>query len=362
MRRFTHLMVLCLVLAGSAAVVRANPSKDRWGFGGSVGYHTTEASITPNADADFDIRPDDYISRETTVEDTISFGLSTGFGMTEHFTLQLDVAYFEGEIGKIDTYLEDTYPSENSFNNVVSLKQRATTEPITAGTLTEIPVSLSGVVRFLQDGPFNPYVGAGAVMVFTDVDELDDVVALNERLDAMRITNLDDENGDDITPAEFFALRGSGRIPLTNPMTVEVDDAIGFHLMTGLEYFPTDRISIVADLRYTFLQQEVVIDLGGEDEVIFDHFSEVTFRDDGSVKYFRNVPSQPNPLVDPNDPTKGLVSCAKNTRGDYDHDGHTDDACYDINLGNATGSFLVQGGEINLSGFTAQIGMRFYLP
>jgi opacity protein-like surface antigen len=362
MRRFIHLLVLCLAFAASAATVLANPSKDRWWFGASLGYHTTEASITPNAEEEFDFRPDDYISRETAIEDTISYSLSAGFGMTERFTLQVEVGWFEGEIGKIDTYLEDTFPLENPFNPAVYIDTRQTTESITAGTVTEIPVTLSGVVRFLTDGPFNPYVGAGAGMVFTQIDALDDIVALNDRLDAMRVRAVLDERGNDLTPREFFALRGSGRVPLTHPMTVEVDDAIGFHLMTGLEYFPTDRISIVADLRYTFLDQEVRIDLEGEDEVIFDHFSEVVFRDDGSVKYFRNSPSAPNPMVDPNDPTKGLVGCVANSRGDFDKDGHTDDVCYNTNLGNALGNFLVQGGEINLSGFTAQIGMRFHLP
>ncbi len=361
MRRFTHLTVLCLIVAGSAAVVQADPSKGRWWFGGSLGYHTTEASITPNADDEFDIRPDDYISRETAVEDTICYSLSAGFGMTESFTLQLEVGYFEGEIGKIDTYLADTYPAQNAFNPVVvALRERQATEPYSAGVLTEIPVSISGVVRFLKDGPFNPYVGAGAGMVFTQIDALDDVMALDDRLAAMRVMSVHDENGNEITPREYFALKGAGRVPLTHPMTVEVDDAFEFHLMTGLEFFPTDRISIVADLRYSFLDQELRIDLGGEDQVLFDHHSEVVFREDGSVKFFKDTGGHPNPLHP--DPTMGFIRCRTGSSGDYDLDGHGDDFCYAAQLGAPVGQFLVQGGEIDLSGFTAQIGMRFYLP
>ena len=358
MRQFARFIVLYLILALSAGGAGADPSKGRWWFGGSAGYHTTEGSIEPNAEDD--IRPDDYVSREISVEDTISYGLSAGFGMTDRVTLQLDVGYFEGEIGKVDAYLEDLYP--HRAGTTFLMLGRQTTESFPAGVLREIPVTLSGVVGFLKDGPFNPYVGAGAGMIFTEIDELGDVETLNERLDLMRIRAVFDENGRELTPGRYNALKGAGNVPLTHPMTVEVDDALGFHLMAGFEFFPGDRISIVADLRYTFMDQEVRIELGGEDEVILEHYSELLFREDGSVKYFRSAPGHPNPHTIPGDPNSPLVGCMANRTGDFDNDGHADDECYNAGLGNPIGSLLIQGGEIDLSGFTAQIGMRFYLP
>ena len=82
----------------------------------------------------------------------------------------------------------------------------------------------------------------------------------------------------------------------------------------------------------------------------------------GSVKYFVNNAGQPNPHIDPNDPNTPLVGCVANSKGDFDKDGHKDDVCYNFNLGSPVGNLLLQGGTIDLSGFTAQIGMRFYLP
>lgn len=359
-RQLALVTVLCLILAWSPAGVLANPSKDRWWFGASAGYHTTEASITPNADESGDIRPDDYVSRDAAVDDTISYGLSAGFGMTERFTLQLDVGYFEGEIDGIDTYMVDTFPRVAPSNLNVFLLPRETTESMTTGTLTEIPVSLSGVVRFMKDGPFNPYVGAGAGMVFTQIDAVGDIEALNARMGAMRIRAILDEKGHDVTPKEFFPLKGPARVPAF-PMEVEVDDGVEFHLMTGLEYFPTEHLSIIADLRYSFVDQEVRIEMGGEDQVVLDIWSEEIFRDDGSVQYFRDNGGVPNPYRN-NDPNQGTVNCSRNTTGDFDRDGHNDDYCYQGNTGTPLGDFLVQGGEINLSGFTLTLGMRFYLP
>ena len=360
-RQLVLVTVLCLILAWSPAGVRANPSKDRWWFGASAGYHTTEASITPNADETGDIRPDDYVSRDAAVEDTISYGLSAGFGMTERITLQLDVGYFEGEIDGIDTYLVDTFPRVHLSTLNVLLLPRESTEPVTPGVLTEIPVTLSGVVRFMKDGPFNPYIGAGAGMVFTQIDEVDDLNALNQRMADMRIRAILDEKGRDVTPKEFFPLKADALVPAF-PMEVEVDDGVEFHLMTGLEYFPTDNMSIVADLRYSFLDQEVRIEMGGEDQVVLDMWSEEVFRTDGSVQYFRDNGGNPNPYKDPNNPAAGTLGCARNTSDDFDNDGHSDDYCYNSTVGNPLGDFVVQGGEINLSGFTLTLGMRFYLP
>src|SRR4029077_13090361 len=38
------------------------------------------------------------------------------------------------------------------------------------GTITEVPVTLSGLVRFRPESPFDPYIGGGFGYIFTSLD------------------------------------------------------------------------------------------------------------------------------------------------------------------------------------------------
>src|SRR5262245_17386849 len=90
-------VALCLrslVCAGAITlflpVALAEDLEKKWYFGGSLGFHTTQDEISSNAAMAFDPRPDDFISREVAVEDTIRFDLTAGFGLSKWLSLQLD--------------------------------------------------------------------------------------------------------------------------------------------------------------------------------------------------------------------------------------------------------------------------------
>lgn len=345
--------------------VEAKDVKGLWSLGGNIAFQTTLDSVGSNADLTGDPRPDDLVQRETAVEDALSYGFNAGFGITSWLSLQLDAGYFAGAIGPIDGYLEDRFPVATNPANPVSLngtRKRQVVVPVPAGTITQIPVNLSGILRFRRDRMINPFVGAGLGMIFTEVGDQAHVAALNERLGELRIRSVVDETGRDLTPSRFSGLKARGDVPFTFPLEVRSKDAFSMHVMLGLEYFFRDRVALVAAARYTFSGSSVSLGLGGEDEVILSAFSEKLFRPDRSLRIFRSDGQAPNPLSDPANPSSG-VRCDVNTTGDFDGDGHRDDLCYLNDSGTVQDDpdsrFVLQGGEIDLSGYNLQIGLRF---
>ena len=353
-------------LAASCHLALAENLARKWSIGGSVAYQATQDEIASNASMAFDPRPDDFISREIVVEDTLRFDLTAGFGMTRLLSLRLDASYFEGDVGPVEAYLSHLFPSSSNPINPANLNQfveREEVVPVLAGRITEIPVTLSAIFRFRTDKPLNPYVGAGAGILFTQVEASGELEALNARMSRMRITGVVDENQIQITPPEFAHLRGEGKVPFTYPVGLEVEDARILQGLAGVEYFLGDRISFTAELRYALIDGSVRIEMAGQDQVDLLIFSETLFRSDGSLKIFNNGGFAPNPFVDPTDPSLGRVLCNPGTQSDFDGDGHSTDLCWDVRNFSGIGpegTFVVQGGELDLSGFSVHLGMRFH--
>jgi hypothetical protein len=353
------LIGVILIPAGTG--LHAKGVADRWYFAGSLGYVATRDTIANNAGEPFDPRPAHFESRETDVHDGPALAFQLGFGLTRSFSIQLDAAYFQGEVGPIDVYLQDQFPiAANPLNPTVLnlMHSRERTIPVSAGELTQIPIGLSAVLRFRTDRTFNPYIGGGGGRIYARMDHDGDVTDLNARLGRLRILSLHDEHHAIITPDVPGLVAAEARVPWVYPVSVEVDDAWEGHIMAGLEWSASDRLSIVAEARYTFTGQSVMIDLEGQDQVNASIFSEKLFRKDGSVALFNQVPMAPNPFVD-NNPALGHVGCILTSTGDFDGDGHLGDLCYPQTF-EPQGIFLVQGGELNLSQTTLSVGLRVY--
>lgn len=407
-----------LVAAALTTSASAEDLRQRWYFGGNISFLSTTDDIRSNAAIIFtnnfgddgipftgdpnelqgcggtgqsfsndpfcDPRPDDLLARDNTIEETFRLDLTAGYGLTSHVSLQLDASYFKGDVGPMDAFTRETFPSADPIDpsRLVRFRDREKDLPLRVGEITEIPVSLTGIVRFRKDSPMNPYIGIGAGIIFTEMDIDPEVGALNNRLAALRIVDVGNENGRSITKPSDAALAAAGNIPFRWPATVEVKDAFEWHVVSGAEYFFNDRFSMVFDARYTFADQEVVIDLGGEDQVDLISFSEELFRSDGSVQIYNPLGQAPNTLCsqagptadgcDPNSagfngrvrPTGTSANCP--TQGDFDKNGQID-RCYGLNPGPSQSGqraprqvFVVQGGKIDLTGFSVAVGARFH--
>src|SRR5262249_20192393 len=57
-----------------------------------------------------DPRPNDLLGRESSIEETFAYDLTAGFGFTKRLSLQLDAAYFKGDVGPVQVFLSDHFP------------------------------------------------------------------------------------------------------------------------------------------------------------------------------------------------------------------------------------------------------------
>jgi len=411
-RRFVAAaFIAAAVVLALSAPVRAEDLKDRWYFGGNLAFLSTTDDIRSNAAILIgplgddgipftgdpnenqgcgglnycDPRPDNLLGRETTIEETFKVDFTAGYGLTSWLSPQLDASYYKGDVGPVDTYVRQATPRADVLGALSSVRVSSEVFPVQGGQLTQIPVSLTGIVRFRKDSPLNPYIGVGAGVIFAEMDGFEDVDALNDRLGKMRIREARNEFNEII---QTFSDRGVN--PFIYPVSVNVQDAFEWHLTGGAEYFINDRFSLVFDARYTFADQDVRIDLAGEDQVNLNIWSEGLFREDGSQQMFSNGGDQANPTCGDLPLAWAIVSTQCNVVGgvlqnpsstitcnpgdviDFDGNG-TVDRCYNKNIftpatspsgvqgfTEPAGKVVVQGGQINLTAFSVAIGARFH--
>ena len=205
-------------LSGAAALtillspVAAEDVRGRWSFSLGVGMMSTLDDIRNNASvlrledpgrgfpddisddlvvADSnDRRQDDLLGRETAVEERQIYNLSVGYGLTSWLSLQVDVGYYQGNVGNLDTFnidrrfvdLNDDNTLSDGQGELLSTPFRDASVPMSVGQLEQIPVMFNAVFRFRKDSPFNPILGAGVGWIFTDFDESDAFRDLNNEI------------------------------------------------------------------------------------------------------------------------------------------------------------------------------------
>ena len=343
----------------------------------------------PDVDPFCDPRTDDLLEREGTVDDSFGFFVFAGFDVTRMFRIALDAAWYRSDVGPIDVYSAETYPFFFQ-NNVIALQDRDFSEPIGAGELTQIPITLTGLVRFRTDSDFRPYVGVGGGVILTEFERDEDVDALVDRLETLRIRGFANEKGRNVTPVESqsdFEFNG-GRLRFGDDVTIEAEDAWEWHLTAGLEYAINPRFSLTFDARYLFADQEVSITIMGEDQLDIFTWPDEIFHPNGALAVFSAAGVAPNPFcietagrgygcggapagkrVTPSEGPNGNgvngppFTCPG--RADFDANG-TRDWCYRSDLKSPLGRdilgmWVVQGGTIELSGWAFGIGMRVHI-
>ncbi len=350
-----------------------------------------EVGYYPEVDPFCDPRPDDLIAREGTIDDALGFGVTAAFDLTPRVQLALDAAYYRSEVGPIDVYATETYPF--IFQGLVNaLHDRDFKEPIPAGELTQIPLTLTALYRMRPEKSIRPYVGAGAGVILSEIERDDQVDELVSRLETLRIRGYANEYGRNVTPplnrSEFEF--DQGLLRFTDDIEVEVDDAYEWHLTAGLEYAIDDRFSLTFDARYLFADREVSIEIMGHKQLDIYTWPAELYHPNGTLAVFDPNGAAPNPFciqvpsgygcilhypplpgkrVTPiegtvvnNQPT-GPFTCPG--RADFDSNGSRD-YCYRPGLRSDSGReilgmWVVQGGEIEMSGYSFAIGLRVRL-
>jgi hypothetical protein len=413
MRNSAGWVVSAVLCVGVSAVgARAEDMRGRWSFGFGAGILSTKDNIRSNAaglqlnefgvpedysddvvqPGTIDRRGDDLLSRETSIQERQIYNFSISYGLTSWLSLQFDVGRYSGDVSNLDTFRVDQSHQDINGNLIIEDNEARITPfkdasiPLSAGTLEQIPVSFSAVFRFRKDSPFNPILGAGVGMVFTDFEESDAFQELNNEIlagfqrtlrfedNAYNTQRIEDRYGNTIASTDctipanvntgddqfacsiglewlaqqdpefqdilreiYGPLINEEFIPTQPYVTAEVDDAFEYHFMGGAEYHFNDRWSAYILGRYSFTSANFRIRISDNGNLVTasptaDASQAIRFDTDQAKFSFlsesncdQEAQSQSGCLVTPSPQVKDIV---------------------------------VQGGEINLSAFSLGFGLR----
>jgi opacity protein-like surface antigen len=412
-REGSRVFCALLCLAAAASGVQAEDLRGRWSFGFGAGILSTKDNIRSNAaglrlnefgipedysddvvvDGSIDQRSDDLLARETSIQERQVYNFSVAYGLTSWLSLQFDVGRYSGDVANLDTFRVARSEVDINGNLIIESNEYLQTPakdasiPLSAGTLEQIPVSFSAVFRFRKDSPFNPILGAGVGMIFTDFEESDAFNELNREIlsgfqrtqvfsgTAWNTQTIQDRYGNSIASTDCSIPANSSipsaacslgqeelaRLIAENPdieqelrlvyepsineafiptqpyITVEVDDAFEYHFMGGAEYHFNENWSAYVVGRYSFTRANLRV-----------HIS-----DNGNLV-------TASPTADPSQAIHFETDQAKfvflsNTNCD---DNARDDSSCLLTQSPQLNDVVVQGGEINLSGFVLGVGLR----
>lgn len=397
MKRQSRLFFFALasVLLCGATGAWAENTKGRWDIGGGFYFVSTVDDIRNNAayvlfdqpgpdgipntgDETIlfaDPRPDDLITRETTLNEGIAFNVNFSYGLTDWLALQIDVGHYEADVVQLDTWVHQEAFSDANQDGIWERREAGETQggacvppacfeqsqPFSAGTVTQIPISLNFVFRFRKDSPLNPYVGVGAGYVLLDstvsgrLDQVNEVLSGEAYAPGARCSDLGQEPGCKIRTVgtnNFFPTFEvcQGDCPVFQDFAVEVEDAVQYNLMAGVEYFFNSKLSMYFDARYNFLNTSVNIKspaYGAYDQLHFN-FNAVSdtlpYCGDSSFDQFGFPPG---------------FSRADNGLPGICRPG-SPPAAGEPEVDRINDQLLIQGGTIDLSNYTLGVGVRFY--
>src|SRR5688572_22138212 len=191
--------VVCVV---SMTDAHAEDTKGKWQFGFGISYFSTTDYIRSNADIAIsdgtigaqgipptfpDERPDINILNKPTIQDDFKLDFNVSYGLTRWLALEMAAGYQRSPVGDIEFYTRDQTvevtppaagvslcgPSQNGacWGYTRTLPHDVRTNSfLPIGELTEIPVQLSGLIRFRPESPLDPYIGLGVGYIFTNLE------------------------------------------------------------------------------------------------------------------------------------------------------------------------------------------------
>ena len=386
--------ILGLSMLCVATWTGAEDTRKKWQFGGGISYWSTVDDIRSNSTTAYapvdpaqagslpsirfsDPRPDANELNQPTIDDSWKFDFNASFGITRWVAIELQGSYFRGSVGNVEFYTEDRHLPVN-LGQVFGLQGEtqcsigpipgpgeelcyqmsgptdATTVVrngfVPIGDLTEIPIQLSGVVRFRPESPFDPYIGAGIGYIFTSLDtgasEVGTPFVLSASTSAgenrvVTMNGFDDIQ--DFTNGLSVANIASGaRAIITYPtagaegdttiagLSASVEDAPEVHMMGGVDYYFTNRFSMYIDARYVWAQSKVEVRIDDQNQILSG------IRDHGCVNGAATCRTLSGNVVD----TSNSVI--------------TNDTFDDVQ-----DTILIQGGDIRLGGFSIGVGVKF---
>ena len=296
-----------------------------------------------------DPRRDVLQARETTLQDGPAPNLNASYGFSRWFSLQIETGFFRSDVVQFDTFAQQRRYVDNDGILIFEAGCGCVTEErsipqsisFTAATVTQVPVGLSTVFRFLTGQPLNLSLSVGGAYIFVDTSESEQFAELSRliadaemvRLASQQIPLQSVGTGDAIE--DMFLLASEPDIPPLEPLAIEFDNTTRWHVGFGMDYFFTSHWSLDLEARWVFVKDNLRVNVSGSDQLNY------SFRSPANLPRCEDLTPNPLPLgFDPD--VTGLV-----------------DVCRPGDALDLVDDILVQGGEIDLSGPSLRIGVRY---
>jgi len=330
---------VCVGLAWlvSSSVVLAEDTKGKWQFGFGLSYFATTDYIRSNADlaiangvvgdnglpsvGSTDDRPDINIMNQASIHDDFKFDFSASYGLTRWLAVEAAVGYIKAHVGNMEFYNENVtqFVSPSPNDTTITAQANPACGPDAAnqqrcwewipsapdrvknntflpvGTITEIPINLSGLIRFRPESPLDPYIGVGVGYIMTDLKKGDEFQQKEAVIaDPRFIVSAGDEGEYNIN-SRCRRVNGESCVNFhPGPLDATTKNAFEWHAIGGADYYMTDHMSVYVDARYVWTSGSVDIRTDDAHQVRF------ALSDPGNLEVF--VQGAPGKTYDPTKP------------------------------------------------------------
>ena len=308
MTRIPHRAILAFILLACVptGLARAEDTKGKWQIGFGLSYYSTVDYIRSNSDiaiaattseeagslpgiASVDERPDENMLNQPSINDNFKLDFSASYGLTRWLAMELQAGYMKSEVGNIEYFFskaEVAYGSDSlqdgasrvcgpngdqdcyHYNlNTPGATPNNTFLPV--GQVTEIPIMLSGLVRFRPESPLDPYLGMGFGYVIASLKTSGEFDSRAAEVESLHVTVASEGEWTDSIRRDKVAA-APGFTPA--PLEASVNSGFEYHLVGGVDYFINDHMSVYVDARYVWSNTEVNITIDGAHQVRLGDF------------------------------------------------------------------------------------------
>src|SRR6267143_553532 len=220
------LLFIATLVPFSEAV--AEDTKGKWQFGFGLSYMATVDYIRSNADiavaggvvgengglpsvGSVDERPDANILNQPSIRDNFKMDFSASYGLTRWLAVEAAASYMKAPVGNIEFYFHNVHQglTGQPTNTLVNACGPDVSQPcwkytstlpdetktntfLPVGQITEIPIHLSGLIRFRPESPLDPYIGAGVGYILTNMKTGSEFQAREREIAALKVSIADE--------------------------------------------------------------------------------------------------------------------------------------------------------------------------
>jgi outer membrane protein W len=288
--RFLTAALVSTLLPLSAAL--AEDTRGKWQFGLGMSYFSTADYIRSNSDLAFaghtidqnglpgvgstDPRPDGNMRNQASIADDFKIDFSGSYGMTRWLALEIMASYQQSHVGNIEYWTSNSSPAYNGSPSVnTSLSScgptgnqscwnypTSATEPVVTnsflpvGQIREIPIHLSGLVRFRPESPLDPYIGLGVGYIYANMKTGTEFNQVAADVSKLRVNAASEGEYTDPARTDKSAA-APGFQP--GPLQATVRNSFEWHAISGVDYYVNDHFSFYIDARYAWTSGQVDI-------------------------------------------------------------------------------------------------------